>query len=54
MSSNPLLSIGTSEWSARQIEEAHHVAADLKLIPPVVEQVQYKFVHIYLSLRSGI
>lgn len=33
---------GTSEWSARQVEEAHHVAAALNLIPPVTEQVQYK------------
>jgi voltage-dependent potassium channel beta subunit len=31
----------TSEWSARQIEEAHHVATDLKLIPPIAEQCKY-------------
>jgi len=31
----------TSEWSARQIEEAHHVATDLKLIAPIAEQCQY-------------
>lgn len=32
---------GTSEWSARQIEEAFHVAADLKLISPISEQCKY-------------
>ncbi|KAG8721843.1 hypothetical protein FRC08_009644 [Ceratobasidium sp. 394] len=36
---------GTSEWSARQIEEAHHVARALNLIPPVAEQVQYHCLH---------
>ena len=32
---------GTSEWSAAEIMEAHRVAADLRLIPPAVEQPQY-------------
>lgn len=32
---------GTSEWSAAEIMEAHRVAAQLKLIPPAVEQPQY-------------
>ncbi|KAG8685181.1 hypothetical protein FRC09_014908 [Ceratobasidium sp. 395] len=36
---------GTSEWSARQIEEAHHVARALNLIPPVTEQPQYHLLH---------
>ncbi|KAJ1306816.1 hypothetical protein OPQ81_007802 [Rhizoctonia solani] len=36
---------GTSEWSARQVEEAHHVAAKLNLIAPIAEQVQYNCFH---------
>jgi len=35
----------TSEWSARQIEEAHHVAAKLHLIAPVADQCQYNCFH---------
>ncbi|KAF8677475.1 Voltage-gated potassium channel beta-2 subunit [Rhizoctonia solani] len=35
---------GTSEWSARQVEEAHHVASKLNLIAPISEQVQYQYV----------
>jgi voltage-dependent potassium channel beta subunit len=35
----------TSEWSARQIEEAHHVATELLLIPPIAEQLQYNALH---------
>ncbi|KAG8962630.1 hypothetical protein FRC03_003944 [Tulasnella sp. 419] len=35
----------TSEWSARQIEEAYHVAADLKLIPPIADQCKYNCFH---------
>jgi len=31
----------TSEWSVRQIEEAHHVATNLKLIAPIADQCQY-------------
>ncbi|KAG8751275.1 hypothetical protein FRC11_009541 [Ceratobasidium sp. 423] len=36
---------GTSEWSARQIEEAHHVASKLNLIAPISEQAQYHCLH---------
>ncbi|KAF8738803.1 Aldo kereductase, partial [Rhizoctonia solani] len=36
---------GTSEWSARQVEEAHHVASKLNLIAPISEQVQYHCLH---------
>ena len=32
---------GTSEWGAEEILEAHAVAKELRLIPPVVEQPQY-------------
>jgi len=31
----------TSEWSARDIEEAYHVAEKLNLIPPIAEQCQH-------------
>jgi voltage-dependent potassium channel beta subunit len=32
---------GTSEWSAAQIMEAHAIARQLNLIPPLMEQPQY-------------
>lgn len=32
---------GTSEWSAREITEAHLVAREWRLTPPVMEQPQY-------------
>ncbi|KAF9562295.1 Aldo/keto reductase [Agrocybe pediades] len=32
---------GTSEWTAREIEEAHHVATKLNLIAPIAEQCQH-------------
>ncbi|KAJ6480381.1 voltage-gated potassium channel beta-2 subunit [Mycena sanguinolenta] len=32
---------GTSEWTAQQIEEAHHVATKLNLIAPIAEQCMY-------------
>jgi len=35
----------TSEWSARQIEEAFHVAAELKLIAPIADQCKYNAFH---------
>ncbi|KAK0462308.1 NADP-dependent oxidoreductase domain-containing protein [Desarmillaria tabescens] len=35
----------TSEWSAREIEEAHHVASRLNLIAPVAEQCQHNMFH---------
>jgi len=36
---------GTSEWSARQIEEATQIAERYNLIAPVVEQPQYNAFH---------
>ncbi|KAK0207469.1 NADP-dependent oxidoreductase domain-containing protein [Armillaria fumosa] len=35
----------TSEWSAREIEEAHHVASRLNLIAPIAEQCQHNMFH---------
>jgi len=35
----------TSEWSARDIEEAHHVATKLNLIGPIAEQCQHHMLH---------
>ncbi|PVF92531.1 putative potassium channel beta subunit protein, partial [Serendipita vermifera] len=32
---------GTSEWSPREIEEAHHVCSRLNLIAPVAEQAEH-------------
>ncbi|KAJ7474882.1 NADP-dependent oxidoreductase domain-containing protein [Mycena latifolia] len=36
---------GTSEWSAEEIEEAHHVATKLNLIAPIAEQMQHNMFH---------
>ncbi|KAJ7708206.1 voltage-gated potassium channel beta-2 subunit [Mycena rosella] len=36
---------GTSEWSAHQIEEAHHIATKLNLIAPIAEQCQHSMFH---------
>jgi voltage-dependent potassium channel beta subunit len=36
---------GTSEWSAPQIEEAHHVAKSGHFYAPVMEQPQYNLLH---------
>jgi voltage-dependent potassium channel beta subunit len=36
---------GTSEWSAQEIEEAHHIATRLNLIAPVAEQMQHHMFH---------
>lgn len=36
---------GTSEWSAQEIMEAHLVARQYGLIPPLVEQPQYNMFH---------
>ncbi|KAF7378146.1 Voltage-gated potassium channel beta-2 subunit [Mycena sanguinolenta] len=36
---------GTSEWSAQEIEQAHHIAAKLNLIAPVAEQMQHNMFH---------
>ncbi|KAF8204131.1 voltage-gated potassium channel beta-2 subunit [Pholiota molesta] len=35
----------TSEWSAREIEEAHHVAARFGLIGPIAEQCEHNMFH---------
>ncbi|KAI5991740.1 NADP-dependent oxidoreductase domain-containing protein [Pisolithus orientalis] len=35
----------TSEWSARDIEEAYHVADKLNLIGPIAEQCQHHMLH---------
>jgi len=35
----------TSEWSAREIEEAHHIANKLGLISPIAEQCQHHMFH---------
>ncbi|KAH8101016.1 NADP-dependent oxidoreductase domain-containing protein [Cristinia sonorae] len=36
---------GTSEWSAREIEEAHHVATKLGLIGPIAEQCKHNLLY---------
>ncbi|KZT10691.1 Aldo/keto reductase [Laetiporus sulphureus 93-53] len=36
---------GTSEWSARELEEAYHVADKLGLVGPVAEQCQHHMFH---------
>jgi len=36
---------GTSEWSADQLVDAHHIAQRFGLIGPVVEQPQYSMLH---------
>lgn len=36
---------GTSEWDARQIEEAYGIARRERLVPPQVEQPQYNMFH---------
>jgi voltage-dependent potassium channel beta subunit len=36
---------GTSEWSARQISEAYHIARREHLVPPTMEQPQYNMFH---------
>ncbi|KAG6919860.1 hypothetical protein DXG01_015567 [Tephrocybe rancida] len=35
----------TSEWSAREIEEAYHVAEKLNLVGPIAEQCQHHMFH---------
>lgn len=35
----------TSEWSAFEIEEAHNVASNLKLIAPIAEQCEHNMFH---------
>jgi len=36
---------GTSEWTASQIAQAHGVASQANLAPPIVEQPQYNMFH---------
>ena len=36
---------GTSEWSAQEITQAHQVARQCNLIPPLMEQPQYHLLH---------
>jgi voltage-dependent potassium channel beta subunit len=36
---------GTSEWSAEQIRQAHDIARQEHLVPPVMEQPQYNMFH---------
>ena len=36
---------GTSEWSAKEITEAHGIARELRLVPPTMEQPQYNMFH---------
>jgi voltage-dependent potassium channel beta subunit len=36
---------GTSEWSARQVTEASHIARREHLLPPALEQSQYNMFH---------
>ncbi|KAM5537251.1 hypothetical protein V8D89_009184 [Ganoderma adspersum] len=35
----------TSEWSAQEIEEAHHIATRLNLIAPIAEQCEHHLLH---------
>ncbi|KAF7288792.1 Aldo-ket-red domain-containing protein [Mycena indigotica] len=44
---------GTSEWSAHQIEEAHHVATRLNLIAPIAEQCKHKSAPSSFFLRNN-
>ena len=36
---------GTSEWDAREIAEAYHVAREEHLVPPTMEQPEYNMFH---------
>ncbi|KAJ6461685.1 NADP-dependent oxidoreductase domain-containing protein [Mycena sanguinolenta] len=36
---------GTSEWSAQEIEQAHHIAGRFNLIAPIAEQMQHNMFH---------
>ncbi|MCC7030626.1 MAG: aldo/keto reductase [Chitinophagaceae bacterium] len=54
---------GSSEWSAAEIMEAHKIAADYRVIAPVVEQPQYnlferskmenEFLHLFNTVGMG-
>jgi voltage-dependent potassium channel beta subunit len=45
ISQGKVLYWGTSEWSAGEINEAHRVARELRLVPPTMEQPQYNLFH---------
>ena len=45
ISQGKVLYWGTSEWSAREITEAHRIARELRLVPPTMEQPQYNIFH---------
>jgi len=45
ISQGKVLYWGTSEWSGREIIEAHRVARELRLVPPTMEQPQYNMFH---------
>jgi voltage-dependent potassium channel beta subunit len=36
---------GTSEWSAKEIEEAHRIAKEINAIPPTMEQPEYNMLN---------
>ena len=36
---------GTSEWDAREIAEAYHIAREERLVPPTMEQPEYNMFH---------
>lgn len=36
---------GTSEWSAKEIEEAHKIAKEINAMPPTMEQPEYNMFH---------
>jgi voltage-dependent potassium channel beta subunit len=36
---------GTSEWDAREIAEAYHIAREEHLVPPIMEQPEYNMFH---------
>jgi voltage-dependent potassium channel beta subunit len=36
---------GTSEWDAREIAEAYHIAREEHLVPPTMEQPEYNMFH---------
>jgi len=45
ISQGKVLYWGTSEWSGREIIEAHRIARELRLVPPTMEQPQYNMFH---------
>ena len=45
ISQGKVLYWGTSEWSGREIIEAHRIARELRLVSPTMEQPQYNMFH---------